>query len=49
MNGLPSFSDRSRDVAMETNFRGNFGENGLLAFIRRIGIPTEIGISQIRF
>jgi len=43
------FSDRSRDVAMATNFRVKMGEIGRLIFIRRLGILKMIEISQCRF
>jgi len=43
---LTVFSDRSRDVAMATNFRGKIGEISLLTFTRRLGIPKRIGIPQ---
>ena len=36
------FSDRSRDVALTTNFRVKMGEIGPLTFIRRLGIPKGI-------
>ena len=44
-----SFSYRSRDVAMTTNFRVRMGEIGRLAFIRHLGIPKRSGMSQFRF
>ena len=40
----PSFSNRSRDVAMATNFKGKMGETGRLTFIRRLGIPKRCRI-----
>jgi len=44
-----SSSDRSRDVAMATNFTAKIGEIGLLTYIRRLGIPKRSCISQFRF
>jgi len=37
--------DRSRDVAMATNFRVQMSKIGRLIFIRRLGIPKRLGIS----
>jgi len=37
--GFDPLSDRSRDVAMATNFRVKSGKIGLFAFIRSHGIP----------
>jgi len=40
----PSFSERSKDVAIATNCRRKITEIGLLTFILRTGIPKWIGI-----
>jgi len=45
----PSFFDLSKDIAMATNFRVKTVEIGQLTFIRHLGIPKRIGISQFRF
>jgi len=34
---------------MATNFWVKISEIGLLTFIRQLGIPKQIGVSQIRF
>jgi len=34
---------------MATNFRGIIGKINLVTFIRRPGIPKQIGISQFQF
>jgi len=44
-----SFSYCSRDIAMATNFRVKISKIGLLTFIRCLGIPKQIGISQFWF
>jgi len=40
-----SFCDRSRDVAMATNFRGEVVEIGLPTFIRRIKSGDDLSTS----
>ena len=44
--GSDLFFDRSRDVAMATNFSVKIGEIGLFTFIRRPGIRKRIAISH---
>jgi len=43
---LPYFTDRSRNVAMATDFRVKMGEIGRNTFIRRLSVPKRSGASQ---